>query len=86
MASGEQLSLESVDRDIIHAEGLFKDFSETESIAFEQQIQDASTKDLMEAQAQLISEMGESETIDRDKLDQAQKIEDVLGKRHQAVA
>ena len=86
MATGEQLSLVSVDRDIIYAEGLFKDLSESENIAFEQQIQGASVDDLMQATAQLTSELSGNDLVDRDKLDQLTKISDELGKRHQAVA
>jgi len=86
MATGEQLSLASVDQDIIHAEGLFKDLSDSEGIQFEQQVEVASAEWLAEASAQLISELSETDHIDRDKLDQLSKINDELGKRHQAVA
>jgi len=87
MATGEQLSLASVDQDIIHAEGLFKDQSDTDGIPFEQQIESASAEWLLEATAQLISELSvDTNHIDRDKLDQLSKINDELGKRHQAVA
>lgn len=86
MANNEQLSLVSVDQDIINAEGLFKDLSESENIAFEQQIQGASVDDLMQVTAQLISELSGSESIDRDKLDQVQKIQNELATRQPAVA